>query len=105
MYFAYDNAGDIEPLIQAGRLLRSGGIKDSSGHKLKCYVLIGYPDDTMESAEKRLFDTWRAGFYPFAMLYHDEKGKVSEDWQRFQRSWTRPQIVYHKLKDISDRYL
>ena len=104
MYFAYDNDGDLEPLIQAGRLLRNGGIKDSTGHKLKCYVLIGYPGDTMPNAEKRLLATWRAGFYPYAMLYHDEKGEISDDWRRFQRIWTRPQIVYHKLKETSVRY-
>ena len=104
-YFAYDGEEDYEPLINAGRLLRNGGIKDSSGHKLKCYILMGYPDDTMANAEKRLLDAWRAGFYPYAMLYHDEKGEVSEDWKRFQRTWTRPQIVYHKLKEVSDRYL
>ena len=104
-YFAYDNEKDFEPLINAGRLLRNGGIKDSSGHKLKCYVLIGYPGDTMENAEKRLYDTWRAGFWPYAMLYHNEKGETTEEWQRFQRTWLRPHIVYHKLKEVSDRYL
>jgi hypothetical protein len=105
MYFAYDNDGELEHLIHAGRLLRNGGIKDSSGHKLKCYVLIGYPGDSMSNAEKRLIDTWRAGFYPYAMLFHNEKGETSEDWQRFQRTWVRPQIVYHKLKEVSVRYL
>jgi hypothetical protein len=103
MYFAYDNDGELEPLIHAGRLLRNGGIKDSSGHKLKCYVLIGYDGDTMLNAEKRLLDTWRAGFYPYAMLFHDEKGETSEDWQRFQRTWVRPQIVYYMLKSVERR--
>lgn len=103
-YFAYDNECDLEQLIQAGRLLRNGGIIDSSGHKLKCYVLMGYDGDSMEKAEKRLLDTWRAGFWPYAMLFHNEKGETSEDWQRFQRTWLRPQIVYHKLMEISDRY-
>jgi len=104
-YFAYDCKEDLEPLIQAGRILRKGGIKDSSGHKLKCYVLLGYPDDSVISAEKRLIDTWRAGFMPYAMLYHDEKGETDADWRVFQRTWLRPQIVYHKLKEVSDRYI
>jgi len=105
MYFAYDCDDDLEPLIQAGRLLRNGGIKDSSGHKLKCYVLIGYDGDTFEKAEKRLIDTWRAGFFPYSMLYRNESGETAGDWRKFQRTWTRPQIVYHKLKEISHRYL
>ena len=108
MYFAYDNKHDFEPLVHAGRLLRGGGIVDSSGHKLKCYVLIGYPNDTIENAEKRLQDTWLAGFWPYAMLYRNQNGETAEDWRKFQRTWTRPQIVYHKLKEIAgkqDKYL
>jgi hypothetical protein len=105
MYFAYDSDEDLEPLVHAGRLLRNGGIKDSSGHKLKCYVLIGFNGDTMEKAEKRLFDTWRAGFWPYAMLFRDEKGETTEEWRKFQRTWTRPQIVYHMLKEVTDRWL
>ena len=103
-YFAYDDENDLEPLIHAGRLLRNGGIQDSSGNKLKSYVLVGYPGDNMPKAEKRLYDAWQARFYPYAMLYHDEKGETDGDWQRFQRTWLRPQIVHHKLKEVSDRY-
>ncbi|MCL2501460.1 MAG: hypothetical protein FWE90_14150 [Defluviitaleaceae bacterium] len=99
MYFAYDSPEDFDALINAGKMLRDGGIKDTSGHKLKCYVLIGYPDDTMANAEKRLFDTWRAGFWPYAMLYRNEQGETAEDWRKFQRTWARPQIVYHMLKN------
>ena len=105
MYFAYDTPSDYEPLIQAGRLLREGGIKDFSGHKLKCYVLIGYPGDTMVDAEKRLVNTWRAGFWPYAMLYRSKTGETAEDWRKFQRTWVRPQTVYHSLKDIKDRFV
>ena len=108
MYFAYDTKDDFEPLVYAGRLLRNGGIKDSSGHKLKCYVLVGFPSDTLEKAEKRLHDTWLAGFWPYAMLYRNDSGETAEEWRKFQRTWTRPQIVYHKLRELTgkqDRYL
>jgi radical SAM superfamily enzyme YgiQ (UPF0313 family) len=98
MYFAYDTPADLEPLIHAGKLLRDGGIKNTSGSRAKCYVLIGYPGDTMEQAEKRLRDTWQAGFFPYAMLFRNEKGETNENWRQFQRTWVRPQIVYSKLK-------
>jgi len=97
MYFAYDTPDDLEPLIHAGKLLRDGGITKAS-NRARCYVLIGYPNDTMEQAEKRLFDTWRAGFFPYGMLFRNEKGEVQDDWKQFQRLWVRPQIVYSKLK-------
>ena len=54
-------------------LLRSEGVTQTS-HRAACYVLIGYPGDTMDAAEKRLLDTYRAGFWPFAMLYRDASG-------------------------------
>ena len=97
MFFAYDTPDDYEPLIAAGRLLRSGGITQTS-HRAACYVLIGYPGDTMDAAEKRLLDTYRAGFWPFAMLYRDAGGKQAEQWHKFQRLWVRPQSVYHRIK-------
>ncbi len=96
-YFAYDTPDDYAPLVDAGRLLREGGITQAS-HRASCYVLIGYPGDTMEAAEKRLRDTWRAGFVPYAMLYRDEKGITNTGWQKFQRVWLKPDIVMARLK-------
>ena len=98
MYFAYDAPGDLEPLIEAGKLLRDGGITKSS-NRAKCYVLIGYDGDTMDAAEKRLRETWEAGFVPYAMLYRNEKGEVQQDWKQFQRIWVRPEIVMSRLKN------
>ena len=97
-YCAYDAPDDYEPLIYAGKLLRDGGIKKSS-QIARCYVLIGYPGDTMEKAEQRLRDSWKAGFFPFAMLYRNENGETQSEWRKFQRLWARPQIVYHLLKE------
>jgi hypothetical protein len=101
LYCAYDTAGDYEPLIHAGKLLREGGITRSS-HTARCYVLIGYPSDTMEKAEKRLRNAWSAGFFPYAMLYRNEKGEVCPEWAKFQRLWARPQIVYSQLKEVKN---
>jgi len=100
MYFAYDTPDDYEPLIQAGQLLREGGFTQAS-HSARCYVLIGYPGDTMTAAEMRLRQAWAAGFLPFAMLYRDESGKVDTEWSHFQRAWVRPEILVCKLKERS----
>ena len=97
MYFAYDMPEDYEPLIQAGRLLRDGGITKAS-HRAACYVLIGYSGDTMDAAAARLRAAWEAGFVPYAMLYRDDTGAVQTDWTRFQRAWVRPEIVLSRLK-------
>ncbi|MFT9076545.1 hypothetical protein [Ethanoligenens sp.] len=97
MYFAYDTPDDLEPLVDAGRMLQDAGFKFST-HTMCCYVLIGYPGDTFEHAEKRLTETIQAGFMPYAMLYRDKHGQVGAEWRKFQRVWCRPQIVAAKLK-------
>jgi hypothetical protein len=98
MYFAYDTPDGYEPLVQAGRLLRDGGITKAS-HRAACYVLIGYPGDTMDAAESRLRAVWEAGFVPYAMLYRDDSGAVDAEWRRFTRAWVRPEIVLSRLKN------
>ena len=98
MYFACDTPSDYEPLVQAGKLLRDGGISKAS-HKAACYVLIGYAADTFEAAEKRLRDVWAAGFMPYGMLYRDSSGVTDKEWRRFQTEWLRPQFVMRKLRE------
>ena len=68
--------------------------------QIGCYVLIGYPKDTMDKAEKRLTSVVRIGAMPFAMLWRDKTGKYNEEWRRFQRSWANHTIVGARIKDI-----
>jgi hypothetical protein len=96
MYFAYDTPDDHESLIEAGKLLRTGGITQAS-HIARAYVLIGYPGDTITEAEKRLNQTWAAGFVPYAMLYQGKQQNKPENWKKFQREWLRPKLVTQKI--------
>lgn len=99
MYFAYDTPDDYEPLVQAGKILKDAGFTVAS-HTACCYVLIGYKGDTFDKAEKRLTDTIRAGFMPYAMLFKDKDGNTDEEWRKYQRVWLRPQIVGTKMREI-----
>lgn len=92
MFFAYDTPNDYEPLHAAGRMLLEAGFTTTS-HALRAYVLIGYPHDTEELANRRLLDTLVAGFMPMAMLYRNDKGETSRRWRTFQRLWARPVII------------
>jgi hypothetical protein len=92
IFFAYDTADDLEPLRVSGRALLAAGFTTAS-HVLRAYVLIGYPRDTFEAAEKRLQETLDAGFLPMAMLYRDAAGGRDPVWARFQRTWARPAIA------------
>ena len=99
MFFAYDTADDYEPLLQAAKNLKYAGFTNKS-HEIRCYVLIGYPRDTFEAAEKRLTDTIKAGFMPMAMLYRNQTGKNPKDWKRFQEAWANANTVGAKMKQI-----
>ena len=74
-------------------MLLDAGFSRAS-HTLRAYVLIGYPTDTFDNAERRLTETMDAGFTPMAMLYRDVSGNTSLDWRKFQRQWARPAVIY-----------
>lgn len=102
MYFAYDTKDDLDPLIEAGKILKDVGFGKS--HDMMCYVLIGYPKDTFENAEKRIHQTIDAGFMPFAMLYRDQYGFVKKDWSRFQRQWANMFISASNMRKYNDSF-
>jgi len=92
VYFAYDTPDDYEPLKVAADKMREAGLINRS-HKIRCYVLIGYPWDSFDAAEKRLQAVCELGLMPFAMLYRDRKGKRDEKWMAFRRLWYDPRMV------------
>jgi hypothetical protein len=95
LFFAYDTPDDLDPLIEAGKLLVDAGFKTHpSSHVLRCYVLCGFKGDTFEKAEMRMKQTLHAGFTPMAMLYRDQKGDRDKQLMRWQRVWARPSIIH-----------
>jgi hypothetical protein len=102
-FFAYDEPADYEPLRAAGLMLTEAGINRTKAgalnHKCRCYVLIGYPKDSIDEAEARLRATAEAGFLPMAMLWKDERGEQPYAWRRFQKFWARPASIHMMLKE------
>ncbi len=99
-FFAYDPGDAFETLQSAGHRLLSAGFTPQS-HRLRCYVLIGYPKDTFALAEKRLLDISGVGFTPMAMLWRpetpsQEKWKPAPEWRGFQRQWARPALIHRR---------
>lgn len=97
-FFAYDPGDAFETLESAASRLLAAGFTSAS-HRLRCYVLIGYPKDTFNFAEKRLRNIMRIGFTPMAMLWQPEtpsaeKFRPAPEWKRFQRQWARPAIIH-----------
>lgn len=97
-FFAYDPQDAFETLESAAKRLLAAGFTARS-HRLRCYCLIGYPQDTFAKAEGRLRDLLRIGFTPMAMLWRpmtpqEERWAPSPDWRGFQRRWARPAIIH-----------
>ena len=97
MFFAYDTPDDYEPLYSAAQKLTKVGFTLFS-RKLRCYVLIGSPRDTIDGARKRLRQVMMLGFIPMAMLYRDNDGKTRDGWKDLQRRWARPAIIMSRMK-------
>lgn len=96
LFCAYDTPDDLPPLIEAGIMLREAGITAAS-HKARCYVLCGWPKDTMGDADRRMGETANAGFMPMAMLWRGQDGSTDREWRTFQREWARPHIVAARM--------
>lgn len=100
MFFAYDPGDAFETLESAARRLLEAGFTRNS-HRLRCYVLIGYPKDTFALAQARLEQMMSIGFTPFAMLWKpdddiksQEKWRPKPEWKQFQRRWARPAAIH-----------
>jgi len=94
VWLAYDQPEQLRYLRRACELLSF-----LPRRKLRCYVLIGFGKDTIEKAQQRLQEAWDAGTLPFAMLYVSKKGHTtSDEWRRFQRTWTRPAAMFSEME-------
>jgi hypothetical protein len=97
-FFAYDPGDAFDTLRSAAERMLAAGFTACS-HRLRVYVLIGFPKDTFTEAEKRLASMVDIGFTPHAMLWQPEtpaaeKHRPAPEWKRFQRKWARPAIIH-----------
>lgn len=85
-WFSCDFPGSEKHLKKVSDLMA-----DYKDWQKRCYVLIGFNNETIPMAEKRLNTVYEMGFLPFAQLYQDEnKRPWTRDWDRLQRKWCRP---------------
>jgi hypothetical protein len=98
MFWAYDPGDSYETLQSAAQRMIAAGFTPRS-HRMRCYVLVGFPHDTFSKAEQRLTDMLHLGFTPMAMLWKPErlaemKFAPGPEWRAFQRRWVRPAIIH-----------
>jgi hypothetical protein len=102
MFFAYDTPDDYEPLVAAGKLLTEARL--NRGHQARCYVLCGWPRDNQNDAEKRMRQAWEAGYFPYAMLWKNQKGDTDVSWRKWAYAWSQPIYVARMLRDCTRPY-
>lgn len=95
LWTAYDDKENKIASLSAIRRLRTAGIPQS---KIRCYVLIGFGNETRQQAEDRLRDCFEAGALPFAQLYDGYKGGDLKEWKQLSRKWSRPAIYKSIIK-------
>ncbi len=92
VWLAYDHSCYAGLVQEAARKLSRYFPRD----KIRCYVLIGYGDDTIDKAEGRLRQAWDFGTLPFAMLYQPKS--YTRDWIEFRWLWCRPAVIKAMMK-------
>lgn len=63
--------------------------------RLRCYTMVGYGEETLAAAERRIERVFDLGFMPFSQLYqpptaHEPTKVYSDDWKKLNRKWCRP---------------
>lgn len=92
LWFACDSEQGIKPLERTAEILEGISI-----NKRRCYALIGFGNETLSQAEKRLEKIYSLGFLPFAQLYKSVQQKnFSKEWKALGRKWSRP-AAYRKV--------
>jgi hypothetical protein len=93
IWLAYDEDRDLDPLREACRMLLAAGWTAES-HRLRAYVLCGYPGDTQTAAEGRMRTAISAGATPMAMVYRGKDGVEAAGWHAWAHRWIRPARMY-----------
>ena len=102
IWMAYDTPDDWEPLVVAASRLKDAGLITGQ-HCVRCYVLAGWPDNTLSAADARCVAVARLGVMPMAMLLdnglHTARGAA--EWREWRRTWARPVIAGAKMREAT----
>lgn len=94
LWFACDSRSGLPRLESIVPLL-----KGILRRKRRCFVMVGFRNESISKAEKRIKKVYRMGFDPFAQFYSGPKAQVKTDeWKAFCRTWSRPAAFYTLMK-------
>ena len=95
LFLAADTKLAVRDLERAREIL-----KDQPRNKMRVYTLIGFGNDTIEKATRRLERVADLECIPHAQLYQPEDRWIdySRAWRRLSRQWSRPAATYGAQK-------
>jgi len=104
VWMAYDRPAQKPYVHRAIEMFRDiGGWHESKMRRtLRCYVLVGFGDDTIAGAIERLEWVRLSGPCPMPMVYRPKKDPDEErivTFKRALRKWLRPVAMYAKTGD------
>jgi hypothetical protein len=90
LWWAVDEEGDFRYITRVKELFAHVPMR-----KMRCYTMIGYGDETLAEAERRIERVFNLGFMPFSQLYQPPDAKqptkiYGADWKAVNRKWSRP---------------
>jgi hypothetical protein len=102
LWFACDRGKDIKRLEAIMPILN--GIPQ---RKLRCYTMIGYDDETLPEAVRRLERVFELGFLPFCQLYQPPTPMIptkvySAEWKAVMKKWCRPAAMPNHRKQARE---
>ncbi len=99
LWFAYDDPRELEAVTAAAKMLADAGLMRNNA--CGCYVLCGWSDDTIATADERCTTVARLGYFPQAMLL--DRGIHTSDpkaWRAFARSWAAKAAVGARCRQL-----
>ena len=94
LWFACDVTSDLPWLEKAAEILEGIPLR-----KRRCYTMIGYDEEPLSQAERRIERVFELGFMPFCQLYRPDEGpkEYPPEWKAVQRKWSRPAAYMGKV--------
>lgn len=97
VFLAYDKPSQRDDARRAIDLLRTVGF---SQRQARCFVLMGFPGDTLQAANQRATDVLLWGGCPYAMYYQDGDGigRPEPEWHDLVREYSRPAAMADRME-------
>lgn len=93
----------LDSWASRGHLERSASLlKGIPRSKRRCFVLVGFNNETIEDADKRIRHAYNLRFDPFAQFYAGPgEQKKTKEWAAFCRTWSRPAAYRTLMKSAT----